>query len=443
LVAALEAERSQTLADFSVLALLAIRTEVLMTRLESEYWRTCFVVMPYGKRNVAKRVVDFDTVYRDVFQKAIRRVKVNDTTALVPKRADDATHSRLLLHGMIQDLIQSRLILADLSANNTNVGLELGIRYSVVPSGTVLVRLKGTSIPFDFAAAQVTEYSHAPAEATSSRALIATALRETLKYNEVDNPYYEQAQELALRMGKPEKPTNLGNLLVDAEDAVRRRDLKTAIDKYAEAEQIEPKLAPLYVRRATLLIEGTSLKEASLEIRKALKINPDYLEASRWLREMKRGHVPRPVYLDPTSLGAVNAIIRADQLKKSKATLLPEVTLIPSWREDGSFEADFLIACKQRKQLNQIVESVSTFGRVKDRGYVILSGHEQMLQRFSVIGKKSSPQDGPDKMLGKIRTRTGIQGVKAEPIQFKHGGGFKRGGFKGGGEFGGGFGGVF
>jgi hypothetical protein len=57
-------------------------------------------------------------------------------------------------------------------------------------------------------------------------------------------PYYEQAQKLAREMGTPENPTKLGNLLVDAEEAARSGDLKTAIKKYAEAKRMEPLLAP-------------------------------------------------------------------------------------------------------------------------------------------------------------------------------------------------------
>src|SRR6185503_9359188 len=148
-----------------------------MANFETENWRTCFVAMPFGERKVADKSVDFDAIYRDIFRKAIRRVKVKNSVTLIPKRADDATHARLLLHSMYQSLTQSRLMLADLSTENTNVGAEIALRYSVVPTGTVLVRLKGTKIPFDFAAAQVTEYTNAPPDSIPAALTgIATAL---------------------------------------------------------------------------------------------------------------------------------------------------------------------------------------------------------------------------------------------------------------------------
>lgn len=404
-----------------------------MSKLQSEPWRTCFVVMPYGKRKAGRQVVDFDTVYKEVFKPAIRRIRVDDKATLVPKRADEASHSRILIFRMTQDLIQSRLVLADLSADNTNVGLELGIRYAAVPHGTVLLRLKGTCVPFDFTAVQVTEYSHTPPDVIpAAQTRIATALRETLRNNEADNPYYEQTQKLALRMGRPENPTKLGNLLVDAEEAASSGDLKTAIKKYAEAEGLEPVLAPLYQRRAALLVADNLLDEASLELQKAVRINPDYVEGKRWLEAIKRGDAPKLLCLDPTSWNMLNPIIGPDYQKESKPTPSPEITLAPYWREDGRVRVDLMISAKRKNKYEQIVKSVSPFGRVKDMGIVIVPERNQMFQKFSVQGYKSCESDTPDKMLSEIRIRTGIKGVKVDPRGFRSGGGRFGGGFGGG-----------
>jgi tetratricopeptide (TPR) repeat protein len=407
-----------------------------MTNLEPENWRTCFVAMPYGQRQVADKLIDFDAIYREIFRKAIRRVKVKNTVTLIPKRADEASHARLLVHSMYQSLTQSRLMLADLSTENTNVGAEIALRYSVVPTGTVLVRLKGTKIPFDFAAAQVTEYYNAPPDLIpTALSAIATALRETLKYNEIDNVYYEQARKLAVSMGTPENPTTLGTLLVDAELAARTGDLKTAVDKYAHAERIEPQLASLHQRRASLLIEGKFYEEAMSELQKALTINPGYREGERLLEQIKRGETPKPVFLDARSYLTVNTIIKADpnkaDPKKAEPATVPEITMTPFWREDGRLETDLLLSATLTSKFDQIVNSVSSFGRVTDLGLVMVPEHNQTFERFLVTSGKSTTLDQPDQMLGAINTQTGIQGMKIEPGDF--------GGSKGGGGFGGGF----
>jgi len=404
-----------------------------MANFETENWRTCFVAMPFGERKVADKSVDFDAIYRDIFRKAIRRVKVKNSVTLIPKRADDATHARLLLHSMYQSLTQSRLMLADLSTENTNVGAEIALRYSVVPTGTVLVRLKGTKIPFDFAAAQVTEYTNAPPDSIPAALTgIATALRETLKYNEVDNVYYEHARQLAVRMGKPENPTRLGTLVVDGEMAARQGDLNTAYHKYADAERLEPKLASLYQRRASLLIEGKFYAEAMSELQKALRINPGYREGERLLEQIKRGDTPKPVFLDARSYLTVNTITKPDP-KKPEPGSLPEITMTPYWHQDGRLETDLLLSAKLTSKFDGIVESVSSFGQVKNLGLVMVPEHNQTFERFLITSGKSTALDQPDQMLGAINTQTGIQGMKIEPGDF--------GGSKGGGGFGGGFGG--
>lgn len=350
-----------------------------MTKLESEYWRTCFVVMAYGKRKVGKQpLVDFDTIYQEIFQKAIKTVKVDHKALLVPKRADDASHSRLLLHGMMQDLCRSRLMLADLSTDNTNVGLEVGIRYSMVPTGNVLVQLKGTLIPFDLAATQVTQYSNAPPdEIPVARKRIAKVLRDTLRHNELDNPYYHYGQELARQMGNPENPTDLGKLLVGAEQAVRRRDLKAAIDKYAKAEQIEPTLAPLYLRRASLLIEGRFMEAAKVELQKAIKLNPDFLEARRWLEEIKRGKVPKPVYMGQTSL---------------------------------------VSDARQPKQYGKINKLMAPSARVKVTRNMLASSSKRKFKRFSGTRKKSASINNPDN-LEENSDEGAVKGVKKDSIR--------------------------
>jgi hypothetical protein len=393
--------------------------------------------MPFGERKVGKKKVDFDTIYQEIFKPAIKRVRVENRVTLVPKRADDRSNTRILTHGMIRDLLLSRLILADLSVPNTNVGIEVGLRYSFTARGTVLVKLIGTSTPFDIAATaiQVTQYSNMPPEVIAdSQKRIATTLRETLRYNEVDNPYYAQLQQLATRMGTPENPTKLGSRLVDAEESARSQDLKTATKIYAEVEKMEPGLAPLHRRRASLLIRDNSLDEAALELKKLIKINPDSHEEKRWLEEIQRGDAPKPLYMDPTSWDALKVIIESKYLKESK----PEITLTPHWREDGSLQADFLISTKPKKKYEQIVDSILSFGQVKELGIVIFPESNQTFQKFSLFGNKSCEYDAPDKMLSEIKTRTGIEGLKVDPGDFRTGGDFKgRGGFGGG--FGGGF----
>lgn len=110
---------------------------------ETTYARTCFVIMPYGRRQVGKKKpIDFDRIYENIFRPAIRHVRVNGKS-LIALRADKPSHSRILIHRMVQAILRSRLVLAEVSTPNRNVWWELGVRHGAVRSGTVLLRLKG------------------------------------------------------------------------------------------------------------------------------------------------------------------------------------------------------------------------------------------------------------------------------------------------------------
>ena len=145
---------------------------------------------------------------------------------------------------MLQDVLRSRLALVDLSTPNMNVGIELGARWRHLKSGTVLVRLVGTEVPFNARLVQVMPYEHMPEDAVArARNLIAEVLRETLRHNAVDSPYYAQDQLLADSMGPPENPTKIGTLLVDAEQLVRNGKVDDAMQRYGEAAAEAPPLA--------------------------------------------------------------------------------------------------------------------------------------------------------------------------------------------------------
>jgi hypothetical protein len=136
--------------------------------LADRYARSCFVIMPYGTCVVGARKVNFDRVYEEIFKPAIRRVKVDGKT-MIPVRADEAAHSRVLVHAMVRDLLSWRMALAEVSTNKQNLFWELGLRHGAVESGTVLERLKGCPIPFDIAPVRVSEYADRPWQAAQAR----------------------------------------------------------------------------------------------------------------------------------------------------------------------------------------------------------------------------------------------------------------------------------
>ena len=104
----------------------------------------CFVLMPFGKKKDAHgKVIDFDVVYRDVTEPAIRQA------GLDPIRADQELVGGIIHKPMFERLILCEYAVADLTAWNANVMYELGVRHAVRPWRTVAMFATGSGLPFD------------------------------------------------------------------------------------------------------------------------------------------------------------------------------------------------------------------------------------------------------------------------------------------------------
>jgi hypothetical protein len=235
-----------------------------------QHWRTCFVVMPYGVRPVSGEKIDFDAIYSNLFKPAIQRVRVNGSVRLAAHRADEGPQSRLLHDAMFHDLLGCRLALVDITGKNENVMLELGIRYAMLQTGTVVVRQKGTAVPFNLLDVSIPEYRHRPAkEAEGAIDLIAASLRETLRRNEVDSPAYAAAKGFLDRMGPPGQLTAFGKTVFAAEESALSGDTRRAAQLYTQAAALAPDLPLPHDRRGMLLKLAGEPIEAVAALRQA------------------------------------------------------------------------------------------------------------------------------------------------------------------------------
>ena len=94
-----------------------------------DYSKICFVIMPFGKKPVGDRTVDFDKLYDDIFVPAISAVPLPEGGKLEPRRTDKDFFTGDIKLEMFQYLEYSRFALADISGLNFNVAYELGTRH--------------------------------------------------------------------------------------------------------------------------------------------------------------------------------------------------------------------------------------------------------------------------------------------------------------------------
>ncbi len=119
-----------------------------------------FVAMPYGTRfdPVTRRKYDCDSVFHRIYRPLLEDLDVDWT------RSDLETDSGIIHVGMIDQLANSELVIADLGTNNFNVAYELGIRHVLARASTVLVypellESRNKVIPFDIGFIRIHHFS--------------------------------------------------------------------------------------------------------------------------------------------------------------------------------------------------------------------------------------------------------------------------------------------
>ena len=115
--------------------------------------KTCFVVMPISDMDDYEKG-HFTRVYSHLIRPACER------SGFTPIRADDVASSNYIVIDILSKIIESDLVICDLSGKNPNVLYELGIRQAFnLP--TVLIKDIKTNRIFDIQGLRYTEYNHA------------------------------------------------------------------------------------------------------------------------------------------------------------------------------------------------------------------------------------------------------------------------------------------
>ena len=146
-------------AEDELLARRAVRKTELADALRG---RSCFVVMPYGQKPVPVdepgsdslrfETFDFDAVYRELIQPCL------DAEGFKPIRSDEEANAGMIHQQMIQRIIDSDLVIVDVSSWNANVFYELGIRHTAQKSGTLIIRREAEKLPFNIAGMRAIDY---------------------------------------------------------------------------------------------------------------------------------------------------------------------------------------------------------------------------------------------------------------------------------------------
>ncbi|MGH7555513.1 MAG: DUF4062 domain-containing protein [Longimicrobiales bacterium] len=168
-------------------------TREYLTASKDKYDRTCFVIIPYGKKQVGDRVIDFERIYQTIFKPGILDVVLPapETGGLTPLRAVDVITSGIAMVELetVNYLEYSRFAVADLSGLNANVFYELGHRHRAHSSGTAMFRLHDSPVPFDPGHMRTVIYEcETEAQVETARTLVTKVIQERLNIGETDSP---------------------------------------------------------------------------------------------------------------------------------------------------------------------------------------------------------------------------------------------------------------
>ncbi|WP_301102751.1 TRAFs-binding domain-containing protein [Propionivibrio sp.] len=164
---------------------------------------TCFVIQGFGKKTdfTDGRVLDLDASYA-VIKEGV------EGAGLTCIRADEIQHAGTIDVPMYQQLLKADLVIADLSTYNVNAAFELGIRYGLRPSATLIVAEECFKNPFDVSHIVIRRYKHlgediGAQEARRFRDDLKQAITAILANAQTDSPVYAFLPDLTPPWAKP------------------------------------------------------------------------------------------------------------------------------------------------------------------------------------------------------------------------------------------------
>jgi tetratricopeptide (TPR) repeat protein len=248
-----------------------------------DYSQVCFVIMPFGTKKVGDKEVDFNFIFKEVFEPAVNATPLDEPggRTLVAKRTDKDFFAGDISQEMFEYLEYSRFALADISGLNPNVFYELGVRHRAHDAGTAVFRQVGLPIPFDINTIKAFDYEYQPLEnAVKSRELITRVLTDSLMYNRLDSPVQKALLAQRARAATP-AGRSLDELLRAAENAIRQQQWAKAIDVYREATRVDPGNCRLRLRLGLFLKDRGQWDDALAEFDAAVKADDKYADGWR------------------------------------------------------------------------------------------------------------------------------------------------------------------
>jgi hypothetical protein len=168
----------------------------------------CFVIMPFGNPKIdPEQARKLELIYTQWIKPTIESIKCSNDTFITCHRADKELRPEEIITHIIENLVSSDIVIADLSGRNPNVFYELGVRHAV-NNNTILIADDLDDIPFDLRGLRKIVYRYEPEHMLKLKNSLEQAFREILKEpDRIDNPVrrflYNQEVDKLLKQPTP------------------------------------------------------------------------------------------------------------------------------------------------------------------------------------------------------------------------------------------------
>lgn len=240
--------------------------------------------MGFGKKMDYEnsREVDLDRIYKkvikDLFSKEFKEYDLI--------RADEISGSSLIDIGMYALLMNSDLVIADITTLNSNAIYELGVRHALRPFSTIIMADEKSKIPFDLNHSRFLTYKEIGESINEDDInLIKNTLKDFIKATEnkdVDSPFYSFLPYIEPPSIKPEnyktiikeamsKSDSISKLIEQAISFRDNSDFLSSIHLWRKLIDLIPN-NDYVVQQLALSIYKSKLPNESMALDKALEV---------------------------------------------------------------------------------------------------------------------------------------------------------------------------
>jgi hypoxanthine phosphoribosyltransferase len=156
----------------------------------------CFVIMPSGNHDeYTGGVEESEFIYTGIICPAVRSALGEDVKVI---READKMKSGAITSEIIRQIAECDIAIVDITGQNPNVFLELGVRYALRKSTTIVLKQSTTPVPFDINNFRYILYRPQYNDIDKARKDIQAALLQSSDEQSCDSLVYEVYPNLAI-----------------------------------------------------------------------------------------------------------------------------------------------------------------------------------------------------------------------------------------------------